>query len=73
MQYTALEISQDQFQSQVPPFLDPYRFQTLRYRHANKKGVIGKSIMDISKFDVSKQELSVHALLKDCHRSQRNM
>lgn len=65
-QYTSFESPHEHVVKDVPPFLDSYRFQTLRYRHAHKKGVIGKSIVDISKFDVSKQEISVHSLLKDC-------
>merc|ERR1719491_2935268 len=49
-------------------FLDPYRFQTLRYRYSTspKRSKAGKSIVDVSKYDFSNQTIGNHMILEDC-------
>jgi len=65
-QYTSHESPRSHVTNQVPSFLDPYRFQTLRYRHSMKAGLMGKSIVDVSKFDFRHQQIRVHRLLAAC-------
>ena len=51
----------------LPSFLDPYRFQTLRYRYARTSSKRGKSIVDVSKFDIGDRSkyprLSQHSFI----------
>lgn len=56
-------------------WLDPFRFQTLRFRYSSKRHVVGKSIVDVSKYKFSKVphgQLSPHKMLKDCVRQWGN-
>ena len=47
--------------------IDPYRFQTLRYRHYNDH-IIGKSLIDIAKYNLTDDvRVGIHKVLPDCN------
>jgi hypothetical protein len=53
LRYGAVESSEDERRQGVPDFIDPRRFETLRWRHYTPQSValpqVGKSLLDVSK------------------------
>eukprot|EP00980_Cylindrotheca_fusiformis_P004303 scaffold918_cov126-Cylindrotheca_fusiformis.AAC.82 len=66
-QYSSFESPKEVIKEDVPPFLDPYRFQTMRFRYHRKKTMIGKSIVDVSRVSVDADTtISAHRVLRGC-------
>lgn len=70
-EFSSYESEKELVQKDVPPFVDPYRFSTLRFRHPGKKGITGKSMLDVSKFEIESdgvntyKRYNVHGLLEN--------
>jgi hypothetical protein len=73
--YSAVESSEEERGRDVPSFLDPKRFETLRWRNHGVKAMIGKSLVDVSKLpalkhmgwsDRKRMPFSPHQLIPMC-------
>ncbi|CAJ1940729.1 unnamed protein product [Cylindrotheca closterium] len=68
VQYTSFESTPEEVTKGVPySFVDPYRFLTHRFRHKDAKGLIGKTMVDVSKFDLSEKtwhDFHSHSLIR---------
>jgi hypothetical protein len=67
----AVESPPEYVAKDVPPNMVDLamRFQTLRFRHQKDKGIIGKSLMDVTKFDNSEltnTPYSAHRIIPKC-------
>jgi hypothetical protein len=66
-QYSSFESQKEVIEKGVPPFFDPYRFQTMRFRYHRKNAMIGKSIVDASRVSVNARTvMSPHRVIKEC-------
>jgi hypothetical protein len=77
--YGAVESSEVERGQDVPSFLDPRQFETLRWRNHGDKAIIGKSLVDVSKLpalrymgwsDRKKTPFSPHQLIPFCPHVQ---
>jgi hypothetical protein len=73
--YSAVESSEEERGQDVPSFLDPRQFETLRWRNHGHKTIIGKSLLDVSKLpalkhmgwsDRKRTPFSPHQLIPSC-------
>lgn len=65
-QFGGFESPYEAVAKDVPHIFDPYRFQTLRFRHHRRKGVICKSIVDVSGVQINGNVwMSHHRTFKD--------
>jgi len=71
--YSAYESEKDEVLSaEVPDYLDPYRFNTARFRHYSdlwsKKNNLGKSLLRVDLWDAGRRrkKLGVHRLTGEC-------
>eukprot|EP00980_Cylindrotheca_fusiformis_P005320 scaffold1138_cov128-Cylindrotheca_fusiformis.AAC.2 len=66
-QYSSFESPKEVIEADMPPFMDPYRFQTMRFRYHKRKTMVGKSIVDASRVSVdAKTPVSAHKVLDEC-------
>lgn len=66
-QYSSFESPREMIEASVPSFLDPYRFQTMRFRYHRRKTMIGKSIVDASRVSVdARTVMSPHRVIREC-------
>eukprot|EP00980_Cylindrotheca_fusiformis_P024531 scaffold12013_cov163-Cylindrotheca_fusiformis.AAC.1 len=66
-QYSSFESPKEVIEADVPPFMDPYRFQTMRFRYHKKNTMIGKSIVDASRVSVDASTvMSPHRVIREC-------
>lgn len=66
-QFSGYESPKEAVTKDVPAVLDPYRFQTMRFRYHKRKGIIGKCIIDASRVTVyAHTRFSQHKLIREC-------
>jgi hypothetical protein len=71
LEITSFESKREEVLKHVPSFLDGYRFVTMRFRHLGAS-IIGKSIIDVSKYDVNEStRMNAHHLIGECNKGHK--